>query len=151
MLVYRIALARYADNLIASGRAARWNPNEVNMIYTASSRSLACLENAVHRSQSGLSHLFKIMSIGIPDQIKIKTISLNDLPADWTDYNQMYTTQRIGENWIKENRTVILQVPSSIIEEEVNYLLNPDHKDFELIRIVKTLPFVFDKRIKKSK
>jgi len=148
MLVYRITLTKYAGKLIASGRAARWNPNEVNMIYTASSRSLACLENAVHRSQSGLSQLFNIMTIEIPDNIKTKIIRLNDLPADWTDYNQMYITQRHGERWVKENESAILQVPSSIIGEEVNYLLNPDHKDFEQIKVIKTQLFLFDKRIK---
>ncbi len=149
MLVYRITIAKYAGKLIASGRAARWNPNEVNMIYTASSRSLACLENAVHRSQAGLSGLFTIMTIEIPANLKIKTISLNDLSADWTNYNQMYITQNLGERWVKENETAVLQVPSSIIDEEVNYLLNPEHKDFEQVRIIKTRPFVFDKRIKR--
>ncbi|WP_295793314.1 RES family NAD+ phosphorylase [Mucilaginibacter sp.] len=111
MLVYRIILAKYADKLIASGRAARWNPNDVEMIYTASSRSLACLENVVHRSGKGL-------------------------------------TQRIGEKWISENNTAVLQVPSSIVSEEVNYLLNPKHKDFGEIKIFNRQPFVFDSRIK---
>src|SRR5277367_3369842 len=105
MLVYRITQTKYAGKLIASGNAARWNPNDVKMIYTASSRSLACLENAVHRSQAGLSQLFSIMTIEIPDHIKTKTIRLNDLPADWTDYNRMFITQHIGETWINENET----------------------------------------------
>ncbi|MDF2433647.1 MAG: hypothetical protein JWP44_3278, partial [Mucilaginibacter sp.] len=117
MLVYRIAFAKYAGKLIASGRAARWNPNDVDMIYTASSRSLACLENAVHRSQTGLNQLFSVMTIECPDHIKITTVSLIDLPSLWSGYNQMYITQQIGERWIKENQSAILQVPSSIIEE----------------------------------
>jgi RES domain-containing protein len=148
MLVYRIILARYSGKLIASGRAARWNPNEVNIIYTASSRSLACLENAVHRSQAGLSHLFDIMTIEIPEPFKTKIIPLDDLTANWTDYDQMYITQSLGERWVKENESLILQVPSSIIAEEINYLINPNHKDFEKIKVIKTQPFVFDKRIK---
>ncbi|HEY5328083.1 MAG TPA: RES family NAD+ phosphorylase [Mucilaginibacter sp.] len=148
MLVYRITLTKYAGKLIASGNAARWSPNEVNMIYTASSRSLACLENAVHRSQAGLSRLFSIMTIEIPEHIEPKIIRLNDLPVDWTDYDQMFFTQRLGEKWINENKTALLQVPSSIIEEDFNYLLNPDHKDFGQIKIINTRPFVFDKRIK---
>jgi RES domain-containing protein len=148
MLVYRITQTKYAGKLIASGRAARWNPNDIEMIYTASSRSLACLENAVHRSQAGLSQLFSIMIIEVPDHVKTKTIRLNDLSGDWTDYNQMSFTQHIGQAWIRENDSVILQVPSSIIEEEVNYLLNPDHRDFEQIKVIKTQPFVFDKRLK---
>jgi len=148
MLVYRIALAAYADKLIASGRAARWNPNEIKMIYTASSRSLACLENAVHRSQAGLNQLFNVMTIECPDHLAIKTINLRDLPDNWADFDQMRATQQIGEKWIKENETAILRVPSSIINEEVNYLLNLDHQDFKLIRLIKSQPFIFDKRIK---
>ena len=148
MLVYRIALAAYADKLIASGRAARWNPNEIKMIYTASSRSLACLENAVHRSQAGLNQLFNVMTIDCPDHLTINTINLRDLPDSWAYFDQMRATQQIGEKWIKENETAILRVPSSVINEEVNYLLNPDHKDFKLIRLIKSQPFNFDKRIK---
>src|SRR5580700_8090688 len=148
MLVYRITLAKYAGHLLASGRAARWNPNNVKMIYTASSRSLACLENAVHRDQIGLQQLFSIMTTSCPDDLPKKTILLNELPPGWADYDKMFATQRIGERWMRENKTAILQVPSSIIEEEVNYLLNPGHPDFKKIKIVKTQPFVFDSRIK---
>jgi RES domain-containing protein len=148
MLVYRIVLAKYAGRLIASGRAARWNPNDVEMIYTASSRSLACLENVVHRNQMGLSQLFSILTIECPYHIKIKKISLNDLPENWADYGEMTKTQSIGERWIRENETAILQVPSSIVNEEVNYLINPNHPDFASIKLIKTQPFVFDDRIK---
>jgi RES domain-containing protein len=148
MLVYRILLAKYAAGLIASGRAARWNPNEVKMIYTASSRSLACLENVVHRGQVGLTGAFSIMTIECPDHIQIKTIHLPDLPPNWTDFSQIWVTQHIGEKWIRENKYAILSVPSSIVEDEVNYLINPDHDDFKQISVIKIQPFTFDKRIK---
>ncbi|AYL98677.1 RES family NAD+ phosphorylase [Mucilaginibacter celer] len=148
MLIYRIALAKYADKLIASGRAARWNPNEVDMIYTASSRSLACLENVVHRNQLGLIAAFNVMTIEAPDKLKITTLKLDDLRVDWSDFNQMRYTQLIGENWIRERKTAILAVPSSIIEEEFNYLLNPKHEDFGEIKLIRSVPFIFDQRIK---
>lgn len=148
MLVYRIALAKYANKLVASGRAARWNPNDVDMIYTASSRSLACLENVVHRNQLGLNLAFNVMTIEVPDNLKITTIALNTLKPDWSNFNQMRFTQTIGENWIKEQKTAILAVPSSIIEEEFNYLINPKHEDFGAIKLIRSLPFVFDQRIK---
>lgn len=149
MLVFRITLTKYADRLIASGRAARWNPNDVEMIYAASSRSLACLENVVHRDKLGLSVIFSILTIDCPHHIKIKNIHLKDLPANWIDFDQMIITQTIGEKWIRENETAILCVPSSIVSEEVNYLINPKHPDFKDIKIVKRQPFVFDSRIKK--
>jgi RES domain-containing protein len=148
MLVYRISIAKYSGELIASGRAARWNPNDIGMIYTASTRSLACLENVVHRTKLGLSMLFNVLTIECPDEIGIKKISLDTLPANWIDYDQVGITQKIGEEWIRSKESAILQVPSSIINEEVNYLINTKHPDFERIRIIKTQPFVFDSRIK---
>ena len=148
MLVYRIALAKYATKLTASGRAARWNPNDVDIIYTASSRSLACLENVVNRDQLGLNQAFSIMTIECPDHLGITAIQLNDLPDNWSDYEQMYITQKIGRDWVKENKTAILSVPCSIIMEEVNYLINPKHKDFEQIGLINVRPFNFYRRIK---
>lgn len=148
MLIYRILLTKYIDRFVASGRIARWNSDDVEIIYTASSRSLACLENAVHRSQAALSHLFSVLTIDCPDTLKVKIVSLNDLPLQWTDFDQMFFTQNIGDKWVQEKETAILQVPSSIISEEVNYLLNPNHKDFAKIKVIKSQPFIFDSRIK---
>jgi RES domain-containing protein len=133
---------------MASGRAARWNPNDTEMIYTASTRSLACLENVVHRNQVGLNLLFNVMIIEVPDTIGITTFKLTDLPADWHDFNQMALTQKMGEQWLRDNKTAVLAVPSSIIEEEVNYLINPKHDHFKAISLLKSEPFIFDKRIK---
>ncbi|RYE28933.1 MAG: RES domain-containing protein [Sphingobacteriaceae bacterium] len=148
MFVYRITLSIYADVLKASGRAARWNPNKTEPIYVASNRSLACLENVVHRGQLGLSQTFSIMTIEISDQIKKEKIDLKDLPKDWKEFYQMPVTQQLGEQWLNAGKTAILEVPSSIIEEEVNYLINPLHPDFKFIKLIKTDTFLFDQRIK---
>jgi RES domain-containing protein len=148
MFVYRITLSVYADALKASGRAARWNPNKTEMIYTAANRSLACLENVVHRGKLGLTEVFSIMTIEVNDQIEKEKISLKDLPKDWKEFYQMPYIQSLGEKWIAENKTAVLEVPSSIIEEEANYLINPLHPDFKFIELIKTNPFTFDQRIK---
>ena len=148
MLVYRIVLSKYADRLFAPGRAARWNPNDVEMIYAASSRSLACLENVVHRGAAGLNQLFTVLVIDIPDQLKIEIIQLKNLPHNWAAFNQMHHTQTMGYEWIKNGASAVLQVPSSIIKEETNFLINPKHKDFAKIKIISRQPFVFDSRIK---
>nr|WP_121272999.1 RES family NAD+ phosphorylase [Pedobacter schmidteae] len=150
MQVFRIGLAKYASLLNASGRAARWNPNDIEMIYTAGSRSLACLENVVHRNQIGLNQSFKVMTIEIPDDLCILSIELKKLQPGWTEFHQMPITQKLGEDWIKNNKSAILKVPSAIINAEYNYLLNPMHPDFKSIRLLKSETFVFDKRIKMS-
>ena len=148
MLIYRILSAKYGSKLIGSGRAARWNSDDIEVIYNASSRSLACLEMAVHYDQARLNRQFNILTIDCPEDLEIKAISLNDLPNNWTDFDQIKITQTIGDNWVKENQTAMLQVPSSIVNEELNYLINPSHPDFRHIKLVKTQPFIFDGRIK---
>lgn len=150
MQVFRIGLAKYTNSLNASGRAARWNPNDIEMIYTAGSRSLACLENIVHRNQIGLNQSFKVMTIEIPDDLLILTIQQKKLQEGWTEFYQMPITQKMGEDWINEAKSAVLSVPSAIINAEYNYLINPKHPDFKSIKLLKSEIFVFDKRIKMS-
>lgn len=148
MLVYRIALDKYAGALVASGVPARWNSRDIKMIYTASTRALACLENIVHRTALGLQSSFRTMVIELPPTVSIKTIAKEALPDDWHLFENYPQTQAIGDNWVSENKTAVLQIPSAIVTEEWNYLLNPAHKEFNKIRILRTEPFVFDPRIK---
>lgn len=147
MLVYRITLQRWAGLLTASGRAARWNSNGHFVLYTAGSRALACLENLVHRGSIGPQELFRVTVIDIPDNLEIETISVEALSAGWTDYLQYAHCQRLGDEWVRQGRSAVLQVPSAIIAEESNFLINPQHPQAARIRVVRTEPFVFDTRL----
>jgi RES domain-containing protein len=148
MVLFRICLAKYATSLRASGRAARWNSNDVEVIYTSSTRALACLENIVHRSQQGLNQEFKILSIEIPQDIVSDTICISTLAENWREYWQMEITQNLGDKWVMNGNSVLLKVPSSIIADEYNYLINPLHVDFKRIKLIRVENFVFDDRIK---
>lgn len=148
MLIYRIALAKYAYQLKASGRAARWNSNEKEVIYTSCSRSLACLENIVHRNQKGLNQAFKVMIIEVPNDLKIDEVKLHDLPTDWKEFYKMPFTQSLGDQWIKKSKSLILKVPSAIIKEEHNFLINPLHPAFLRCKLLSVEEFEFDIRIK---
>lgn len=147
MLVYRICLAQYATSLQASGRAARWNANHVKVIYTSSSLSLACLENVVHRSHLGLNQNFRCLTIEIPEDLKVSEVKMAELKPDWMDFSSLPYTQEIGSEWIKSLKTPILKVPSSVISQENNFLINPSHPDYTKIKIKANEPFVFDNRI----
>lgn len=148
MLVYRITKAVYADRLVASGGAARWNSRGQFVIYTAATRALACLENVVHRSGEGLLANFRVMVIELPNLLTIETISPETLPINWFDFQQYDACQRLGEEWLRNGRSAIMKVPSAIIPNEWNFLLNPAHPDFARITLLRTEPFVFDPRIK---
>lgn len=148
MLIYRITKTQYADRLVASGGAARWNPRGRFVIYTAATRALACLENVVHRSGEGLLENFRVMVIDIPDDLVIETILPDTLPPDWFDFAGYGRCQALGDDWLSRNQSAVLRVPSAIIAQEWNYLLNPAHPDFPRIILLRTEAFVFDSRIK---
>ena len=150
MIVYRITLVAYADKLLASGNPARWNSKDIKVIYTAGSRALACLENVVHRSSRGLQGNFRTLLIEIPDHLKITVIDRKTLPLHWYNFASMPYTQHLGDEWVKGEASAILQVPSVIIPEEQNYILNPAHKDFSKIKYLGNEPFEFDSRIKEK-
>jgi RES domain-containing protein len=148
MTVYRITHAAHAHQLIASGNPARWNSRDVKVIYTSQSLSLACLENIVHRRAHGLDANFKALHIEIPDSLYISFLSLKKLPAGWQQFDSMRATQKIGNEWVRANQSCILQVPSVIIPDDYNFILNVNHPDFHLIKIKKSEPFNFDKRLR---
>ena len=149
MIVCRITSTAHAKALTASGRPARWNPEGKKMIYTAASISLACLENVVHRSGEGLSSSFNILFIEIPDEVAVKEILLSSLPANWKDFENYRHTQDLGNRWLNSLESALLKVPSAIVQQENNYLINPVHPYFKKIRIIKSELFKFDTRIKK--
>lgn len=148
MDVYRITKTRYADSLIASGGAARWSDRGRFVIYTASSRALACLENIVHRSGEGLQDDFRVMLIHVPDQLSIEIISLGQLPTHWSAPESYPICQALGHDWLSRAASAVLRVPSAIIPNESNYLLNPQHPDFGQIHLLGHESFLFDSRLK---
>ncbi len=117
MEVYRITHKKWSTSLNASGAAARWNSRGIEMIYCASSRSLACLENIVHLNSIESSELYTTMVIYVPDDSTLVQISMSDLPIDWYKSGDRYYNLRrpYGDEWISANKELILKVPSAII------------------------------------
>ncbi|MGV3503573.1 MAG: RES family NAD+ phosphorylase [Adhaeribacter sp.] len=148
MEVYRICLAEYANDLFASGFRGRWNVKGSFVIYTAGSRALACLENVVHRSGEGLQSIFKVLVIHVPEGLPREQIKTSQLPADWHKTRNYPLCQPIGEAWYHRGASAILEVPSSIVPNESNFILNTRHPDFKSIRIIRREDFNFDPRIK---
>ena len=141
MKVFRISLYKWSGKLTASGNPGRWNSKGNFVVYTAGSRALACLENVVHRSGDGFNDNFNVMVIEIPPRTKIIELKKKDLPNEWYEYKTYLECQKIGDNWISKSETVVLKVPSSIIVEEYNYLINPGHEDFKSITLIEIEDF----------
>jgi len=148
MLVYRIVTANRAKGLHAAGIPGRWNQAGTFVIYASNSRSLACLENLVHRSVSELSSGFRCMVIDIPGHVKIEDAGIKDFKSDWFTHEHFTACQTIGNKWIISGRSAVLKDPSAVIHQEYNFVIHTKHPDFKSIRLKETEEFWFDPRLK---
>jgi len=89
-----------------------------------------------------------VIGARIPKSVSIRTIEEAELPANWNRPVATKKTKDLGTSWVKSGATAVLSVPSVVVPNERNYLLNPAHPDFSKIRFFAPKPFVFDRRLK---
>ena len=149
MQVFRLSRELYKDQLSGYGASLngqRWNSKGTEVIYTADSRALAASEVAVHIPIALLPNDYFMIVIDIPDSMEIECLSKKSLPAYWNAIPHHPSSQRIGDNFVKDGKYAILKVPSVVVKGDYNYILNPRHDAFEKIRIIETSQFPFDPR-----
>lgn len=123
----------------------RWNSPGTRVVYASESKALAALETLVHLNPPVV---LKYVAIAIEfDAALVETVSVSSLPIDWTQEPPSRATQIIGDRWVKEAPSAVLELPSIIIQSESNLLLNPAHPDFSSIAISEPVPFSFDPRL----
>ena len=150
MEVFRLSRKKYSSALSGKGAAlkgARWNSPGIELIYTASNRSLAMAEIAVHFTLATLPSDYMMIGIFIPDNLTIKVIQEKNLPKDWNSFPYQSSTQSFGDNFAKENKFCLLKIPSAVTQGDFNILINPNHSEFKRIKIISLEPFPFDNRI----
>jgi RES domain-containing protein len=148
LTVYRICRAKYPANDGEGARLAggRWNHKGTPLVYCGATASLCALEVLAHSAKLPADMIF--IGAGIPKSVSIRTIEETDLPAKWTGPVATKKTKDIGTSWAKSGATAVLSVPSVVVPNERNYLLNPAHPDFSKILFSAPKRFVFDKRLK---
>ena len=147
MIVYRLSTAEFADNLSGEGAkiyGGRWNPVGVAALYISEFISLSILEILVRANKFTSPDTYTLLSIQIPET-SIANIELKKLKKDWQ--NHIEYTRAIGEDFLKMNQTLVLKVPSAIVPQEHNFLINPIHKDFKRMKIVNSELLELDKRL----
>ena len=150
MEVFRLSKKKYAYELSGKGAAkygSRWNSKGTEIIYTAESRALAMAEVAVHLSLATLPSDYMMVKIQFPDNLNIKNVSISELPDDWSNHPPIESTQRIEDQFIEFSESCVLKVPSSVVQGDFNYLINPHHVAFNSIKINIVSDFPFDKRL----
>jgi RES domain-containing protein len=148
MEVFKICREKYSASLNASGIPNRWNKRDEFVIYTGSSRSLSTLETVVHRSAINILSPYKLLKISIDEKTLIKEINKTDLPDNWMTIEAYVVLQEIGSKWYNSLESLALKVPSSIIPQEHNYIINTKHPLFAThIKLESIEDFTWDKRL----
>jgi RES domain-containing protein len=149
MRVYRITAAKYASKLSSSGAANRWNQEGEFVIYSAESRSLASLELVVHRSaiKPRLKYKVLVIDIDVP-KAQVQKVKEIEMPKNWRSVNAYNVLQHIGSSWYTECKKLVFQIPSVIIPQEYNYIINTKHKLFDdKVNIVNKEDYFWDARL----
>lgn len=149
MIVFRLAKAKYAYDLSGKGAefgGGRWNSKGIAMLYTSDSRALCVTEIAVHTPLGIVPDNYNLMTIEIPDN-SVFLLDFSLLPNNWNSFTYTANVKFIGDHFVTENKHLVLKVPSAVVQGDFNYLINPLHPDFRLIKILKAEAFIFDQRL----
>lgn len=147
---HRLTLSKFVDSAF-SGEGARrvggrWTPPGYPVVYCASSVALAVLETLVHADLSVLpSH--HVAEVFIPDTIAITSLTNKELPTSWRSTPPLLALRELGYEWLRNEESVVMALPSVLVPSELNYLVNPLHGDFAKLSIGKPEPFALDARL----
>ena len=149
MKVYRIAKLKYSNNL--SGRGAekyggRWNEVGTPVLYTSRQASLSLLEVLVHLPKAYVPHDFQLVTIECPGK-SIRRIRIDDLGKNWSSAANTLYIKNLGKQWIQENKSLCLEVPSAILPGKRNIIINPMHPLYNQVKILSIDPLPLDKRL----
>lgn len=150
LTAWRIAKTRHAsaafDGEGARLYGGRWSSAGIRVAYASQSVALATLEVLAGLGKMSLLQSYSLISAQY-DESELEVLPVASLRANWRTYPAPPELQALGDRWIAENRSLVLQVPSAIIETEANYLLNPMHASFASVTISAVLPFEIDARL----
>lgn len=142
-----------ADDLAGKGaasRGSRWNRPGEALTCAATSVSLAAWETRAHlgRSANKLPWNRFLVRIDVPDEVWAARLALQrPVAVGWDAIPEGLVSRALGSAWLSEGSSALLVVPSVIIDEEDNVLINPAHPDAAGLAAVKVRRFVYDHRV----
>jgi len=150
--VWRLIRPEYAERLDGEGSkiaGGRWNSIGRNAVYTSPHLSLAVLEVYVNIAQELRDNLpiLQAVRIAIPDDVRATEISQAQFASLIAAPDPIAESRTIGDDWLDQGDTLVLQAPSVLIPEEPNLILNPAHPRMREVRIVSARAFHFDPRL----
>ena len=153
MRLWRITTRKWALDTTCEGArlyGGRWNPVALPVMYAGTTIEICALEKFVHLAGAPHPPLV-LVAIDVPDDASLQwQPQTAELPADWAELPAPASTQEFGRQWVASSRGLILLVPSAIIPESRNAVLNPRHPAYRDIRLQIVREFTFDARMYKT-
>jgi RES domain-containing protein len=127
--------------------SGRWHTRGKRVVYCAENPAAALLEILVHFEIEirDLPARYRLLKVNVPDDLRVERVSLTGLGSDWIE--DTLATRAIGDTWLTRATTPLLAVPSAVVPETSNVLLNPAHPDASRIVIVQSTDHVIDPRL----
>lgn len=152
MAAWRLAAPEFArtpeDMLSGEGArlyGGRWSSPGRAAVYLADSLALAAMELLVHLGNAAVLQTYRKMPVYIPEEL-VMHIKPGDLPPEW-EIGPRAITRAIGDGWLAQGQSAILQVPSAVVPVESNFIANPRHPDFPAIKPGSITDFRYDPRL----
>lgn len=146
--VYRLVKATRAGDALSGAVArrygGRWNPPGCSVVYASQSRALAVLEVFVHLTMEARAIEFSLYAITLPKRARLQQ---SGMETSSRNPIALASSQEVGRKWLEEEAALALVVPSIIVPQEANYVLNVRHSQFVRLQIAEPEPFSFDERL----
>jgi RES domain-containing protein len=154
MTGWRISKRCYADPPSAAfegegsrRRGGRWTPAGRRAAYASSSLALAQLEYFVNLAPEDAPADLVWIRVELPNDVATEQLSVESLPEAWSSSPFPQALQALGNAWLDARRSVCLLVPSAVVPEECNLIINPAHEDFQRLVFSNAVEFRFDPRM----
>ena len=145
MIVFRCCLLKWSQDLSGTGsglHGGRWNSPGTRLTYTAENNVLAALEVSLRIPLDHISRNYVMVPIKFPENVEIFSPRL---PATWN--KDIKISRQIGDSFAKENKYLLMKVPSALISDSFNYLINPAHDMMKKITAKEPRAILFDHRL----
>jgi RES domain-containing protein len=147
MFLWRISNHGTLDGRGGLSASARWHTSGRPIVYLAATPAGALVEILVHLelNPAHLPRSYQLLKAEAPDDIRLSVVDWASLPENWRDDATISRTK--GDEWLAASTSALLEVPSAILPETFNFLLNPLHADAGRIRVLSHQAYPYDIRL----
>lgn len=144
--LYRAENGPGLDGIGGTFADGRWHTRGARVVYFGASPAIVVLERLAHTDPDLLPADLRLACFEVPDALSgVNAGEISPLPENWMRNES--ATRRIGGQWWRERSSLLLVVPSAILPEESNYVLNAQHPQAKSLQLIRERPFTFDPRL----